>query len=115
MSLAIAIDRRDLAAQAAEGKIFGGWLVPAVDVEVAVNGACSCRSEERQGSKVLAGSPQACLAPRCGTSATGSLLNAAFRGSWIVGVFDALVFGACAAVKGACDLRGGAQRRLNLY
>jgi hypothetical protein len=59
--------------------------VPVVDVEVAVSGACTHRSEERQGSKVLAGSPLAGLAPRCDTSATSLMLNAAFdvRSSWV--------------------------------
>jgi len=49
-----------VAVQAAcKGKIFGRQLVPAVGVVVAVSGACSYRSEERQVSKVLAVSPLA--------------------------------------------------------
>lgn len=51
--------------------------MPVVDVDVAVAGARTHRSEERQGSKVLAGSPEAGLAPVCGTSATGTLLETA--------------------------------------
>lgn len=35
----VVIGRGEVAAQAAEGKIFGGWLVPAVEVEVIVAGA----------------------------------------------------------------------------
>jgi hypothetical protein len=45
--------------------------VPVLGVVVAVAGASSQRSEERHGSKVLAGSPSARLMPCCRPSATG--------------------------------------------
>lgn len=44
-----------------KGKIFGGRSEPVVDVDVVANGAGAHRSEERLGSKVLAGSPAGVL------------------------------------------------------